>query len=661
MRIHPLAAAATAAALLGAVAGPALAGTSDAPAAGTATSSLNVLHLSLGGHEIAIGTVALSSDTLSGTPLSKVVVTPLSADGMAYGERTITPASSPASVPSFDSSATLPAALSTVATVKSPVVNVTSSDSNGASSKAGATSLGAVRLLGLPVALDGTVDVSSLVNSTNALGEKTLTVKNLALPSIADVLGALGLDLSKLPVKTLTDLLAGLNITDTAVTTAQQALGAAQAALNAQIQSAQAAVDATQTQLDAAKADLATQLSKLDAAKVDLTAAQAAVSAAQQANDAAVAAQTTAKSQLDAATGAITAVLLPGQTLSGYLSLFPNSTLTTTYNSALDAYNTATALVTSTGTDLANAKTAADVAQTAVNTLQAAVDAAQKLVTDLTATLNSLLDTLKTLLSQLAPQSNALIAAVTAVLDRTPLVSVDRFTVQTKANVTSASSGGQTAKVVGGEIQGVHVLGTDVLSNVLGSTSINLLDLTGSTLSQVTSKIDALTGVLSTVLSAVPGLSVPAPQVGLLTKSTSTGIAGGFGTAADSVKALSVTLPAITLPAALALPNAAQLPAFTGVPDLTATSVALRAAAVGDLVSKPITIALGTLSEQAKFRPASVTAPTAPTTPTTTPTTTTGTPELPRTGLPVGVAVLGLLLVGAGVAVRRRLVSEPLA
>src|SRR5205085_11351818 len=93
--------------------------------------------------------------------------------------------------------------------------------------------------LGLPIKLDGTVDVGSLVDATSALGEKTIAVKNLALPSIADILGALGLDLSKLPVKTLTDLLAGLNLTDTAVTTAQQALNTASAAIQSQIDDAQ--------------------------------------------------------------------------------------------------------------------------------------------------------------------------------------------------------------------------------------------------------------------------------------------------------------------------------------------------------------------------------------------------------------------------------------
>jgi hypothetical protein len=193
----------------------------------------------------------------------------------------------------------------------------------------------------------------------------------------------------------------------------------------------------------------------------------------------------------------------------------------------------------------------------------------------------------------------------------------------------------------------VHVLGTDVLKNVLGNTKIDVLDLTGSTLSQVTSKVSALTGVLSSVLSAVPGLTVPAPKVELLTKTTSTDIVNGFGTAQNSVNALRVSIPAITLPAALALPNAASLPALSGVPNLKG---ALGINAVGDLTSQAMTLSVGTLSEQAKFRPATVASAPETTTPDTT-----VTPELPRTGLPAGIAVLGILMVGTALVLRRRM------
>jgi predicted nucleic acid-binding Zn-ribbon protein len=493
--------------------------------------------------------------------------------------------------------------------------------------------VGSVRVLGLPVALDGTVDVGSLVDSVNATGHKTLAVKNLALPSIADILAALGLDLSKLPTKTLTDLVDGLNLTNTAITTAQQALTAAEATVQSQL-------TALQSQIDAANADLLSKTSALTAKKVELGQAQAAVTAAQSAVTAANAAVTTAQAQFDAAAAPVIAAATPlGLTADQYAALNPVLATVQTYNAAKATLTSAQAAAATAATNLTNAQSAAQALQVAVDTLQAAVDAAKALINTLTSQLNALL-------GQFAPQINALLAAVTAVLDGTPLVSVDSFTVETQAVVKSASAGGQTAKVVGGEIQGVHVLGTDVLNNVLGSSKVNVLDLVGSTLTQVTSKVDALNGVLSSVLSAVPGLSIPAPQVDLLTKSTSTSIANGFGYAQNSVNALSVTLPAITLPAALALPSAASLPAISGAPDLKG---ALGINAVGDLTSQAVTMRVGTLSEQSSFSPGS-----------TTPTSGPGAsgPPLATTRMPAGIAVIGFLLVGFGLVVRRRFATQ---
>ncbi|MCA1710190.1 MAG: hypothetical protein LC789_00560 [Actinobacteria bacterium] len=665
MRHRPLATAAAAALLLGAIAGPAAARSTAtpaaAPAAGSATSALNILSLALAGHAVQVGGVALTSDTLTGTSVAKAVVTPVKVDGVAYGEQTVTPENSPTTVPVVSSGSVVPAALSGLAAVTSPAFNVSTSNTNGASSRAGAASLGSLSVLGLPIKLDGTVDVSSAVSGTSALGQKEVTVKNLALPSVADLLGALGLDLSKLPVSTLTELLKQLNLTSTVVDAAQKALDDAQAALNAQIATAQAQVDAAQRNLDAAKADLASKLTALDAAKVSLTQAQTAFDAAKTASDAALSAQAKAKSELDAATSALLAAApVPGSTVAVALTALAGTSVANTYIAALDAYNSASSLVATTGTALANAQTAADLAVVAVNAAQGAVDIAQKLVTDLQAVLNGLIDALQKILANLQPQLDALLAAITGVLDGTPLVSIDSISIQTQALVTSASAGGQTAKVVGGEIVGLHVLGTDVLNSALGVSSIDVLDLVSGTLTKVTDTVNGLTGTLSSVLSNVPSLptlSIPAPQIGVLTKSTSTDIAGGFGLAENSVKALSVTIPAITLPAAVALPNAASLPAISGLP----VGSVVAAAAVGDLVSKPITLSLATLSEQSKFRPATVAAPGTSNPGTNAPgtntpgTTAPETPQLPRTGLPAGIALLAILFVGGALLMRRRL------
>ncbi|MCW2571093.1 MAG: hypothetical protein JWO88_1151 [Frankiales bacterium] len=643
MRIRPLATAAAAALVLG-VAGPAVAASTAAtaaqPAAGTATSGLTLLGLALAGHDVRVGSVALVSDTVSGSPASKVVVTPVRADGTAYGEQSVTPANSPASVPSFDSSATLPAALATLASIKSPVFDVSSSTTSGASSKAGTASLGSVSVLGLPVKLDGNVDVSSLVNGTNALGQKTVTVKNLALPSIADILAALGLNLKALPIKTLTDLLAGLDLTNTAVTAAQAALDAASATIKTALTTAQTNLDSANATFKQQTADLASKTSQADAALKALQQANSAVGASTAANTAATTAFNTDLAAISPA--ALATLPVGANTPAGYNSL--SAAQKSTVESASPGTAAAAAQATAAANQLATAQSTAAAAAAASAAADAAVAAAKTALAAAQAAVDAATAALNALLAQLAPQINALLAAITALLDGTPLVSIDSFTVQTQALAKSALAGGQTAKVVGGELQGVHVLGTDVLNNVLGNSSINVLDLTGSTLSQVTSKLGALTGVLSSVLSSVPGLSVPAPTVKLLTKTTSTSIANGFGTAQNTVQALSISIPAITLPAALALPSAATLPSITGVPNL---STALGIAAVGDLVSKPMTLSVGTLSERATFRPATTSSPT-----------TAGQPPLATTGLPAGIAVLGLLLVGLGLVVRRRFAAE---
>jgi hypothetical protein len=151
--------------------------------------------------------------------------------------------------------------------------------------------------------------------------------------------------------------------------------------------------------------------------------------------------------------------------------------------------------------------------------------------------------------------------------------------------------------------------------------------------------IGQVTGTLSTVLSNVPGfpkLDVPAPVIGLLTRSTSTSISDGFGRASTLVRGLTITVPGITLPTSLALPGAANLPAFDSV-----TQVA------GQLTSAPLSLSVLTLRDQAAFRPAVAGSPSS------------GGPggsQLPPTGLPVGVAALSLLLIGGALVVRRRLV-----
>ena len=665
MRISPLVAAAAATALLASLAGPASAATEPAPAAGVASSAVTLLDVAAGGRTVTAGTLSLLSDALGTDAVAKIVVTPLTVDGLAYGERTITPADSPATVTAFDSGTVAPA-LAGLVKVTSPVFTGTAQNgSSGASSRVGADSLGGVAVLGLPIALEGTLDVGSLVSRTGgAVGDKTLEITNLALPSIADLLAALGLDLSKLPTEVLVELLTELDILTTAVTTAGQALtdAIAAAGIQPQIDAAQAEVDTATTALAAKVDELAGKNSELAAARDDLAATTAALAPPTAAVATAQRELATANAALATATGALNAALdvagLSG--IDAYNELLPVfrdplasviDPLIAAVTAAQGTVASATATVATATSELAAAQSLADIAAAAVTALESAIATLQGVIDTLQEAVDAAVAIVTNVLTSVQPLIASLLAAVTAVLDGTPLVSIDALTVITESKVTSANDGGQSATVVGGEITGLHVLGTDVLNNVLGATRVDLLDLTGSTLDGVNGLLTELTGTLSSVLSTVPGfplLKIPAPTIELLTKQSGTGIADGFGTASTGVRALSVTLPSITLPQALALPSAANLPVFASTLEAFQVSAVLDSA--GNFVSSPVTVALGILSEQARFRPAGSVPPTVapgavlPTTGS----------QLPRTGTTGALALLGVVLMGAAVVARRR-------
>lgn len=583
--------------------------TSVRPAAGRASSALSLFTATAGGHVLRVGDVALLSDTLSGSPISTVVVTPLTVDGAAAGTHTVTPASARHPIPVQSS----PSALSGFAALTSP--SFTASATNVPSSAAGAASLGSVSLLGLPVPFSGSLELGSTVNAkTGAVGFTTVVLKNLALPSLGELLAALGLDVSKLPGGTLGDLVRALDLATPAVTVAQAAVDA----VSGQVQSTRAAV-----------AGATAALSK---------ATQSAGAAATVANSA-----TAALVALLAQLPPGTVLALPGaNTIAGYASLPAASQAVV--NAAVPGVASAFSALTTAATARTAAQRVLGSATATLGTLQVARDALQ-------ATLTSTLAPLRTLL--------------TGVLDSTPLVSLDSLSMTSKAAAASNTAGGQTAQLVGGDLTGFKVLGSDVFDHALGTSTIGLADLTNARRRQVMDALGGLTGTLSEVLSNVPGfpaLSIPAPQIALLTQSASTSIVGGFGKASTTVTGLQITLPAITLPGALALPGAASLPAFAG-----------GTQAAGLLLSGPVSLSMASLSGAAAFRPAVLPTAPAPTGPLpTTPGTAgpglpptglppaglapTGLPPtgLPRTGLPVGGTMLSLVLLGGVLGWRRR-------
>ena len=574
-----VATAAAAALALCAASGTASAATSAGHSTGRGTSSLSLLDISVAGHTLSLADLSLISDTLASPRVSSVAVTPITADGTAYGRQTVNQSSSPKTV----SPLSVPSALAQFAQLTSPAIDVTATSSP--SNHAGATSLGSAKLLGMPIGLAGALQAATSVSSVDgASGLKTVTIDNLALPSVKDILAALGLDLAKLPVGSLDDLVNALELVNGAVSTAEGAVDTAQAAVNS------------------ATAALATQATALTAAQGTLTSATSTL--------------TSATSTLNTLISASSAILGP-LGITDIASLLGSPNLATAEGLIAPLAGDVTAYT--------NAQTAVTAATAAVATAQGLVDTAQALLTTVTNTLTSKLSTL--------------LNALTAVLDQTPLVSLDSLEVSTKAVVTSAKKGGQQAEVVGGVVKGLKVLGVDVLNDALGSSTLDLGAVTTTALNQVNGVMDQVTGTLSSVLSSIPSLpalKIPAPNVQLLTKSATTSIANGFGNAATSVKGLTISLPAITLPTSVAVPGAAGLPALDGVTQV-----------VGKLTSSALSISVLNLHDQAAFSPAVVGAPGS----------TPGTGgHLADTGVPVGVAVLALLLSGGALVVRRRMV-----
>lgn len=237
-------------------------------AAGSALSSATLATLSVGdltvagtnldGHTVSLATLsALAQTTSSEAPAVSFV--PITLDGAKTGAVTVTPATSPKTVGAL----TMGALPLNVLSATSPSATLTATQSAASKAASLTASLGQAKILNLPLTLNGTVDVGSLTDASHAQAGKTLKITNVALPNLADLLAALGIDLSALPVDTLNGLLTELPIAiSDAVATAAD--------------NANDAIDTAQTAYDAAVAALATVSPNLADATTALDAALAA-------------------------------------------------------------------------------------------------------------------------------------------------------------------------------------------------------------------------------------------------------------------------------------------------------------------------------------------------------------------------------------------------
>jgi hypothetical protein len=254
-------------ALLAAASGPAGAATADVPAAGTGSAEVTLLTLTAADQALRAGVVQLLAETLT-DPAAAAVVTPLLLGDTAVGRQRVEAGAAPTVVGSRSSAELVPDLAGLVSVVTPGLTAGAATTSTSATSSVTSTSLGTVRLLGLPIALEGTVGALATSGSTGSSGEQVMEVTDLALPSVADLLAALGVDVSALPVEVLYELLESLDLLTTTITTLKGQLDAALKPVEGQVDTAQRAVD------DATARVLA-ETAKLDAALAAVSAAQA--------------------------------------------------------------------------------------------------------------------------------------------------------------------------------------------------------------------------------------------------------------------------------------------------------------------------------------------------------------------------------------------------
>jgi hypothetical protein len=168
-------------------------------------------------------TATLSASSIQNPAAALVDVVPVTLDGTKYGEQKITSGSKTVAPVSKSVagavSLTSPSLALTATTVGGPVARLTSA------------TVGSASVLGLQLpAFTGSLNFGSSVVSKTADASKTVQVKAFSLPSLRDLLGALGFDISRLPIATLQSLVNKLNLATSAITTAESALAALPAA-----------------------------------------------------------------------------------------------------------------------------------------------------------------------------------------------------------------------------------------------------------------------------------------------------------------------------------------------------------------------------------------------------------------------------------------------
>jgi hypothetical protein len=281
-----------------------------------------VLSIVAGGHSISAVTAKLVASTISSPASALIDIVPVTLDGTAYGEQKISNGSK--------SVAPLSKSVAGVVSLTSPSVGLTASTVGGPAARLTSATVGSASLLGLPLpAISGALRFGSSVLAKTADASKAVRVTGFGLPSLRDLLAALGLDISKLPTGTLENLVNKLGLATSAINSAVTAFNAAAVEVSA----AQSDVLAKTSAMNAA---LAVGNGLVSAVPTTITAWRALAPAAQAALVTAV--NTASPGSGTAITTADTALTTAQNTLTAALSALTSalSTLTGLLTGALD-------------------------------------------------------------------------------------------------------------------------------------------------------------------------------------------------------------------------------------------------------------------------------------------------------------------------------------
>lgn len=508
-RLRP-ALAATAALSLTAAAVPALAApsaTRSTPSKGSAQSTLTLLDLALANHSLRLGSIAGVATTATHRT-AQLVVTPAQLDGTSYGQQTVTPSSAPSTVDGSGKTVSIPSVLDAtgptfgVDAQAGPTAVLTSA----ALKALGQLTLKPADLLSFPIDLTAAkLDNLSKVTATQAEATKSVTIGSLSLPSLDELLGALGV---KVPA--LLPLLS-----QQALTTLGNLVGVnGLAALNT-------AVDTAQGKLQNAADTLAGASAALQPAKDAATTAQSTLATA-------TGTLTTANAAFDNAFGALSSGALAGLGVATNLTPVQFLALAPATRSAVDALTAA---------DLVALANSAVSAQTAVDAATAALAAAQAVV----ANVQALIDALQALV-------DAVLGAVTG--NSNPLATLGNITVTTKAVATTTSTPTPVAEAKVGSLK---ILGNDAVASQLTSAVGGVMTTLAGVLNSVagvrftppaiaigSGKTDTTTsGTTRQASASITGLTLTLPSIQLPSQlSTVTQAVPNFATIANGVTSI---------------------------------------------------------------------------------------------------------------------------